>query len=237
MAADGAEEVEAAASAVAAPTAAPATDAPAHGWAAVGVVVAEVGGGVVGARVAGGFVVMAPVVVGDGAGGGVAVTVGELGTPGAGVVVAGADGTAGEVPAPPLDVVPDPVVAWPVPVTDAAPVAPRVDAAVVATLVPVAAVAKSAAHKLASSTRMTASIRVRRRHARPRGLRPIAGHIWSNTIGYPNLTVRVTVRRCPAPSSAAKRRMRVPALMPPSRWPRKLSLMRLRGWVICDSVS
>jgi hypothetical protein len=193
---------------VAPPTADPATHAAEQGWAVVGVVVAEVGGGVVGAGVAGEVVGA----VGATAGGAVLVTVVPV-PAGAGVVV-GEDGVVAVVAAEASDVDVDPAATVSAGAV-AVDVVTDMSAALVPVVVPTAAIAEHARQRLASTTRTALNARA---------------------ISYLNLTVRVTVRRCPAPSSAAKRRISVPAVLAPSR-PPKRSLIRLCGCVICDSVS
>ena len=224
----GAADGDVAGALAAAPAATPTTDDPAHDCAGVGIVAVVGGGGVAGAGVedAGAGVELA----GAGVAGGLAVVVepatggglllaGVVLPPDAGGVTAVADESVAVVPLASVGVVTDPF-----------------EAADVAVIVPTAAVADPANHTPASRTRTAVSRWTRRCPDRPVRLSRAGGRMRSSVIVYPNLTVRVTMCRWPAPSSAAKRRRSARALMPSSRSPKR-SLIRLCGWVICDSVS
>ncbi len=238
----GAADGDVAGALAAAPAATPATDDPAHDCAGVGIVAVVGGGGVAGAgvevagagvEVAGAGVEVAGAgveVAGAGVAGGLAVVVepaiggglllaGVVLPPDAGGVTAVADESVAVVPLASVGVVTDPF-----------------EAADVAVIVPTAAVADPANHTPASRTRTAVSRWTRRCPDRPVRLSRAGGRMRSSVIVYPNLTVRVTMCRWPAPSSAAKRRRSARALMPSSRSPKR-SLIRLCGWVICDSVS
>jgi hypothetical protein len=209
--------------------AAPSAEVPAHG-AGAGGGAGDVGGGVVGAGVAGGVVVgVDPAAVGS------VVTAGDAG-------LVEDDESVGVVPDPdavdvvaesPADV--DPAAMVPVAVAVVAVAVDPADAAVVA-VAPVAAAVDTPTHRLASSAQMAAIVAARTEPDLARML-PRSGRRRSSTSTYLSLMVRVTVRRCPAPSLAANRRRSVTSLMPSRRRPGKRSLIMLCGRVICDSVS
>jgi hypothetical protein len=191
---------------------------PEQGWVTGGVAGAGVGVGVgvVGAAV-GSELVVVVVPAGDGgaavAGGLVLVgVVGDVGVPGA--------GAGGRVVA---------VVVVVVAGADAADI--------VAVAAPTAAVADAATQRLARSTASALPVTATRCLPNRATIPCVLERMRLDPIRYPRRTVRVTVCRCPAPSSAANRRTNVPAVMPFSRRVGRRSLITLCGLVICDSVS
>lgn len=222
----------------------PLVDPPVHGWVTGGVA------GVGGAAVGGGFVVIVVPA------GGEAPAVGGLVLVGAGavvvvgvaadVVVAGGGAGGGGVAvvvvvtgAGAAEVVTEPAVTCPTWVVAAAvpEVAPGAATAVVPVIPPTAAVADATRHRLASSTESALTVTARTCPANPVMIPWVLERVRWSLIRYLSRTVRVTVCRCPAPSSAANRRTSVATPIPDSRRVGRRSLITLCGLVICDSVS
>lgn len=217
----------------------PAADPFEHGWATgdaagVGVAGADAGAGLgVGvapaadeAPAAGDEFVVVGVVV---------ATLGDVvaagATAGGGVAVGVADAGAADVTIEPAEV-------WGAPVAAAAGTVAAADppAVVVVNPPPTSAEAEATTQRQASSTTRASTVTAHRRAPNPATVISVRGRIRSRFIRYPTGTVRVTVCRCPAPSSAANRRTSVLTLMPFSPRAGSRSLIRLCGWVICDSV-
>jgi hypothetical protein len=199
------------------PAVAPLVAPPVHGWVTGGVAGVGVGVGVGVADVGGGFVVVVVPAGGEApAVGGLVFVDAGVGVVG-GVVVAG--GGAGGVVA----------VVGVVTGADAADVVP--------VAAPTPAVADAATHRLATTTASALTVTASRCFPNPATIASVLKRMRWSPIRYLSRTVRVTVCRCPAPSSAAIRRTSVPTLMPFSRRVGRWSLITLCGLVICDSVS
>jgi hypothetical protein len=218
-----------------APAVAALVDPPVHGWVMGGGATGAAGGGelVVVVVPAGGEAPAVGAVVGvvvvEGGVAGVVVVGG--GVAGVTVVVVTGAGAA-DVGTEPPEVCPTSVAAGAVPV-----VAPDPAAAVVAVAAPTAAVAEAATHRVARSTEIALTVTARRCCPNPAVNPSVPECMLSSPIRYPSRTVRVTVCRCPAPSSAANRRTSVATPVPHRRRVGRRSLITLCGLVICDSVS
>jgi hypothetical protein len=217
-----------------APAVAALVDPPVHGCVMGGGAGADVGGELVVVGVPGGGeapvvgAVVGVVVVGGGVAGVVVVGGGVAGV--TVVVVTGAG--AADVDSEPAEVCPTSVAAGAVPV-----VAPDPAAALVAVAAPTAAVAEAATHRVTRSTETALTVTARRCCPISAVNPSVPECMLSSPIRYPSRTVRVTVCRCPAPSSAANRRTSVATPVPHRRRVGRRSLITLCGLVICDSVS
>jgi hypothetical protein len=180
----------------------------------VGVVVPAAGG-----ALAAGWLVLVGVVAGSLGDGVVA-----GGRAGAGAVVGGTGAGAADVVTEPFDV-------CPVLVAAAAGTVAAPDAAVVVVVspAPTPAEAEATTQRHASITETELTATANRRAPNPATVSAVLECTRSRLIRYPTRRVRVTVCRCPAPSSAANLRTRVPTLMPASARAGRWSLITLCG--------